>query len=83
MSSGATRLTSTAKDMGKVYTMRSKNNGNYLFFEDNIERKRVYYTLVSADGRTLRKGEMSICSETFIDYMERIGFEYLRGGELL
>jgi len=35
----------------------------------------VYYSLVSRSGETLRKGNMSISKETFIDYMQRIGFE--------
>jgi hypothetical protein len=37
----------------------------------------VYYSLVSRNGETLRKGQMSISKETFMEYMEKIGFEYV------
>jgi hypothetical protein len=57
----------------KLMSMRSKNNGNWLFFGES--NNRVYYSLVSRSGETLRKGNMSISKETFIDYMQRIGFE--------
>jgi hypothetical protein len=57
----------------KLMSMRSRNNGNWLFFEES--NNRVYYSLVSRSGGTLRKGNMSISKETFIDYMQRIGFE--------
>lgn len=56
-------------------SMRSKNNGNWLFFEEN--NTKVYYSLVSRNGETLRKGKMSISKETFMEYMEKIGFEYV------
>ncbi|MGH9913560.1 MAG: hypothetical protein ACRD4W_14025 [Nitrososphaeraceae archaeon] len=59
----------------KLMSMRSKNNGNWLFFEEN--NTKVYYSLVSRNGETLRKGKMSISKETFMEYMEKIGFEYV------
>ena len=55
--------------------MRSKNNGNWLFFEEN--NTKVYYSLVSRNGETLHKGQTSISMETFMEYMEKIGFEYV------
>jgi hypothetical protein len=59
----------------KLMSMRSKNNGNWLFFKEN--NTKVYYSLVSRNGETLRKGHMSISKETFMEYMEKIGFEYV------
>jgi phenylalanine-4-hydroxylase len=59
----------------KLMSMRSKNNGNWLFFEEN--NTKVYYSLISRNGETLRKGQMSISKETFMEYMEKIGFEYV------
>ena len=56
-------------------SMRSKNNGNWLFFKEN--NTKVYDSLVSRNGETLRKGQMSISKETFMEYMEKIGFEYV------
>jgi hypothetical protein len=57
----------------KLMSMRSKNNSNWLFFEES--NNKVYYSLVARNGYLLRKGSMSISKETFIDYMQRIGFE--------
>lgn len=68
-------------EMCKTGTMRSKNNGSYIFFEDN--HSKVYYTLVARNGETLRRGEMSISANTFVHYMESIGFEFVKVGELL
>jgi hypothetical protein len=59
----------------KLMSMRSQNNGNWLFFEER--NNKVFYSLVAHNGETLRKGEMSISKETFIDYMQRLGFEYI------
>jgi steroid 5-alpha reductase family enzyme len=59
----------------KLMSMRSKNNGNWLFYEEN--NTKVYYLLVSRNGETLRNGQMSISKETFMEYMEKIGFEYV------
>ena len=57
----------------KLMSMRSKNNSNWLFFEES--NNKVYYSLVARNGYLLRKASMSISKETFIDYMQRIGFE--------
>jgi hypothetical protein len=51
----------------KLMSMRSKNNGNWLFFKEN--NTKVYYSLVSRNGETLHKGQMSISKETFMEYM--------------
>jgi hypothetical protein len=59
----------------KLMSMRSKNNGNWLFFKEN--NTKVHYSLVSRNGETLRKGQMSNSKETFMEYMEKIGFEYV------
>ena len=59
----------------KLMSMRSKNKGNWLFFKEN--NTTVYYSLVSRNGETLRKGQMSISKETFMECMEKIGFEYV------
>jgi hypothetical protein len=59
----------------KLMSMRSKNNDNWLFFKEN--NTKVYYSLVSRNGETLCKGQMSISKETFMEYMEKIGFEYV------
>jgi hypothetical protein len=59
----------------KLMSMRSKNNDNWLFFREN--NTKVYYSLVSRNGETLRKGQISISKETFMEYMEKIGFEYV------
>ena len=59
----------------KLMSMRSKNKGNWLFFKEN--NTKVSYSLVSRNGETLRKGQMSISKETFMEYMEKIGFEYV------
>lgn len=59
----------------KLMSMRSQNNGNWLFFEER--NNKVFYSLVAHNEETLRKGEMSISKETFIDYMQRLGFEYI------
>jgi hypothetical protein len=54
--------------------MRSKQ-GQYLFFEENEEQGRIYYTLVSRYGDTLRRGNMSLSISNFIELMKCIGFE--------
>ena len=59
----------------KLMSMRSKNKGNWLFFKEN--NTKVHYSLVSRNGETLRKGQMSISKETFMECMEKIGFEYV------
>lgn len=55
--------------------LMSMRYGNWLFFKEN--NTKVYYSLVSRNGETLRKGQMSISKETFMEYMEKIGFEYV------
>ena len=52
--------------------IRSLGNDN-----GNENNTKVYYSLVSRNGETLRKGQMSISKETFMEYMEKIGFEYV------
>jgi hypothetical protein len=59
----------------KLMSIRSKNNGNWLFFEEN--NTKVYYSLVARNGETIRKGQVSISKERFMEYMEKIGFEYV------
>jgi hypothetical protein len=59
--------------MCKIFTMRKK--GHYLFFEENEEKQRIYYSLVNRYGETLRRGDMSLSLINFIDLMKRIGFE--------
>ena len=60
--------------MCKTFTMRSKQ-GHYLFFEENEEKQRIYYSLVSRYGDTLTHGNMSLSLPNFVDLMKRIGFE--------
>lgn len=59
----------------KTFTMRKKELGHYLFFEANVEKQRIYYSLVNRYGETLRRGDMSLSLINFIDLMKRIGFE--------
>lgn len=63
----------------KTYTLRSKNNGTYIFLESKGDW--VYYSLVDQTGETLRTGSMVISPEVFAEYMGKLGFEYI--GELL
>lgn len=60
--------------MCKTFTMRKKESGQWLFFEDNEEKQRVYYTLTNRFGDTIRRGDMSLSLSIFIDAMGRIGF---------
>jgi hypothetical protein len=55
--------------MCKTFTMRSKQ-GNYLFFEENEEKQRIYYSLENRYGETLRRGDMSLSLINFIDLMK-------------
>lgn len=69
-------------EMCKTRTMRFINgNGNWLFFEESGDK--IYFSLVSRNGDLIRKGEMRISQNAFIEAMEAIGFEYVRAGDLL
>jgi hypothetical protein len=60
--------------MCKTFTMKFKQ-GHYLFFEENEEKGRIYYSLVSKYGDLVRRGDMSLSISNFIELMKRIGFE--------
>ena len=68
------------KNMSKYLSMRSQT-GKYIFFsEDNKSPEgKVFYSLISQEGGTLRTGSMPISSEMFIDLMGRIGFKFMSG----
>ena len=61
--------------LAKVCSMINKHDGNYLFFEES--NGRIYYSVVSRTGETLRTGEMIISTKKFVDYMQKVGFEYV------
>ena len=61
--------------MCKTFTMRKKELGHYLFFEENEEQGRIYYSLVNRYGDTRREGSMTLNLIHFMDLVKHTGFE--------
>lgn len=49
----------------------TNNSRNYIFFEESTDKTRIEYTLTNRYG----EGFMSLSVETFIDVMQRLGFQ--------